>query len=191
MSTESQIHVGKSSTSGYCCCDHEFIRSPLPLLLSCAFMHTSSGWNQQPGHLDQGPTTPPPRPPTLESLAGGKKIRVTWSDGEESTYHAVWLRHNCRCPKCWGESSDQKLVSSFGGTDELQPDEMIVSSVRSKWMFGPCEEEKMDDVFHSPSREVSFLARLSSKLAVRWQLHILLAVLSLRRMCKLISTHVL
>jgi len=40
---------------------------------------------------------------SLESSPDGKKLCVSWADGEESTYHAVWLRHNCRCPQCWDE----------------------------------------------------------------------------------------
>ena len=33
-----------------------------------------------------------------------------WSDGEQSTYHAVWLRHNCQCPECWDDTANQKLL---------------------------------------------------------------------------------
>ena len=40
---------------------------------------------------------------SLESSPDGKKLCVSWADGEESTYHAVWLRHNCRCPQCWDD----------------------------------------------------------------------------------------
>ena len=90
-------------------------------------MHTSSGWNQQPGHLDQGPTTPP----TLESLAGGKKIRVTWSDGEESTYHAVWLRHNCRCPECWDPVTEQTLVTPENLRGKLSAQSAVLHTGKS------------------------------------------------------------
>ena len=40
---------------------------------------------------------------SLELSPDGKKLCVSWADGEESTYHAVWLRHNCRCPQCWDD----------------------------------------------------------------------------------------
>ena len=47
---------------------------------------------------------------SLESSPDGKKLCVSWADGEESTYHAVWLRHNCRCPQCWDDRNAEPLV---------------------------------------------------------------------------------
>ena len=47
---------------------------------------------------------------SLESSPDGKKLCVSWADGEESTYHAVWLRHNCRCPQCWDDRNAAPLV---------------------------------------------------------------------------------
>ena len=49
---------------------------------------------------------------TVSCAANGKKMIVTWDDGEESAFHAVWLRHNCQCPECVQHSSGQKLVTS-------------------------------------------------------------------------------
>ena len=31
---------------------------------------------------------------------GGRKVYVKWEDGHQSNFHAIWLRHNCHCPKC-------------------------------------------------------------------------------------------
>ena len=47
---------------------------------------------------------------SLESSPDGKKLCVSWADGEESTYHAVWLRHNCRCPQCWDDRNAGPMV---------------------------------------------------------------------------------
>ena len=49
---------------------------------------------------------------TVSCAADGKKMKVTWDDGGESTFHAVWLRHNCQCSECVQHSSGQKLVTS-------------------------------------------------------------------------------
>ena len=47
---------------------------------------------------------------SLELSPDGKKLCVSWADGEESTYHAVWLRHNCRCPQCWDDRNSSPMV---------------------------------------------------------------------------------
>ena len=45
---------------------------------------------------------------SLIGIQEGRKLRVSWADGRESSYHAVWLRHNCQCPNCTS-SSNQRL----------------------------------------------------------------------------------
>ena len=39
-----------------------------------------------------------------------KKIRLSVEGEPERRYHGVWLRHNCRCPKCLIVSSNQNIV---------------------------------------------------------------------------------
>ena len=39
----------------------------------------------------------------------GRTLRLTSSNGESSSYSAVWLRHNCQCPSCL-TSSRQKSI---------------------------------------------------------------------------------
>ncbi len=34
----------------------------------------------------------------LDRTGGG--FQVTWADGGQSVFHAIWLRDNCRCPDC-------------------------------------------------------------------------------------------
>lgn len=47
---------------------------------------------------------------TLQQIDSGNKLKVVWKDGQEATYHARWLRHNCKCPECWESSSGQKVM---------------------------------------------------------------------------------
>ena len=45
------------------------------------------------------------------SVAQDKKtVFLQFDDGEKNTYHAVWLKHCCRCPKCWHTTTMQSLV---------------------------------------------------------------------------------
>ncbi|MCH7889662.1 MAG: DUF971 domain-containing protein, partial [Proteobacteria bacterium] len=30
----------------------------------------------------------------------GGRVRLTWGDGHESRFHAIWLRYNCDCEGC-------------------------------------------------------------------------------------------
>ena len=55
-----------------------------------------------------------------------------WSDGEQSTYHAVWLRHNCQCPECWDSIANQKLVVDV---NELRSDLKIHSVTGSGELY--------------------------------------------------------
>jgi len=63
---------------------------------------------------------------TVSCAADGKKMKVTWDDGEESTFHAVWLRHNCQCSECVQHSSGQKLVTSVELSGSLRISETRV-----------------------------------------------------------------
>ena len=45
------------------------------------------------------------------SFLEGNNFCVTWSDGEQSRYHSMWLRHNCQCPECWDASSNLKRAA--------------------------------------------------------------------------------
>lgn len=47
----------------------------------------------------------------------GKQLQALWNNStKQSTYHSVWLRHNCNCPQCLN-SSNQNAVASY----ELDP----------------------------------------------------------------------
>ena len=47
---------------------------------------------------------------SAEATQDGKRVCVSWADGEERRYHAVWLRHNCKCPQCWDDGFSSPLV---------------------------------------------------------------------------------
>ena len=49
---------------------------------------------------------------TVSCDENGRKMTVRWPDGEESVFHAVWLRHSCQCSECVQHSSGQRLVTS-------------------------------------------------------------------------------
>ena len=44
-----------------------------------------------------------------EVLSNGRKVKFTWANGETSSFHSVWLRHNCQCSDCI--SSNQKSIN--------------------------------------------------------------------------------
>ena len=68
--------------------------------------------------------------PTSECVDGGKKVRIHWPDGKESSYYAVWLRQNCQCPKCCEVHSQHKVVGARGCLEELNQDKMNISSAK-------------------------------------------------------------
>ena len=65
--------------------------------------------------------------PTIELSSSGRKLTVGWSDGEESVFHSLWLRHNCRCSSCWNSSFEQKTIDG----DVLQNDPTVSSATVS------------------------------------------------------------
>ena len=48
----------------------------------------------------------------VKIVGDGKELKVVWpgKGGDESTYHATWLKHGCHCPLCWEEATTQHLV---------------------------------------------------------------------------------
>ena len=43
-------------------------------------------------------------------LVDSAGVNVEWTEREEDYFHGVWLRHNCHCPLCIDEDSNQKIV---------------------------------------------------------------------------------
>ncbi|MFQ5970973.1 MAG: TauD/TfdA family dioxygenase [Alphaproteobacteria bacterium] len=40
---------------------------------------------------------------------GADTLRIAWSDGHDSVFHAIWLRDNCPCTGCRHPENDQRL----------------------------------------------------------------------------------
>ena len=66
---------------------------------------------------------------SIQSLvtANGKELKITWPDGAQNSYSAIWLRHNCECSECKQPHSGQKILDGA----ELAHDLNISSDVAS------------------------------------------------------------
>ncbi|XP_012946749.1 gamma-butyrobetaine dioxygenase [Aplysia californica] len=53
----------------------------------------------------------------LKVLEQGKYVDITWSDGHQSRFHALWLRHNCHCEDCKLDHNGM-LTINFNDIDE-------------------------------------------------------------------------
>ena len=68
-------------------------------------------------------------PAEVSVANGGSQLRAVWkkeSEAEPSVYHAVWLRHNCHCPRCL---SRDNLIEVQ--TQELDP-QLKISDLKLK-----------------------------------------------------------
>jgi gamma-butyrobetaine dioxygenase len=45
----------------------------------------------------------------LHATNDSTSIEIEWADGHQSTYHHVWLRHNCGCASCRHSGTDQNM----------------------------------------------------------------------------------
>ena len=45
----------------------------------------------------------------VEVVNDGREVCVVWpgEEGQQSTYHATWLKYSCRCPLCWNKLTMQ------------------------------------------------------------------------------------
>ncbi|XP_021372582.1 uncharacterized protein LOC110462759 isoform X3 [Mizuhopecten yessoensis] len=64
---------------------------------------------------------------TIKVIDAGKKMEITWNNGETSRFHAVWLRHHCRCVECYCPSSNQRSLHF----DELPLEVLILKATLS------------------------------------------------------------
>src|SRR3989338_782395 len=46
----------------------------------------------------------------VEKSLDGRSIKVAWTDGRESNFHSIWLRHACLCKQCQDPSSQNRLL---------------------------------------------------------------------------------
>ena len=40
----------------------------------------------------------------------GGRVEIAWEDGNRESFHAIWLRDNCPCPRC-RHPNGQKLTN--------------------------------------------------------------------------------
>lgn len=52
---------------------------------------------------------------------------VRWKDGHSARYPFVWLRDNCRCPKCYHPSSYQRLALMANLDPEVKPTQQEIA----------------------------------------------------------------
>ena len=51
--------------------------------------------------------------PTFTISGEGKKLKALWNtETPPSTYHAVWLRHNCHCPQCLSGNNQKSVLTT-------------------------------------------------------------------------------
>lgn len=67
----------------------------------------------------------------------GKELSITWSDGAENSYSAIWLRHNCECAQCRQPHSGQKVVDAAELTRSLHVSSEGAADgfVKLKWRY--------------------------------------------------------
>ncbi|CAH6720691.1 putative trimethyllysine dioxygenase [[Candida] jaroonii] len=56
------------------------------------------------------------------------EIHVTFEDGNQSTYHNIWLRDNCHCDKCYYSITKQRLLNSATINDDIKPKDLKVEN---------------------------------------------------------------
>jgi gamma-butyrobetaine dioxygenase len=56
------------------------------------------------------PAAAAPRTQIRSVRVSDPTLVVAWGDGHESRFHFIWLRHNCRCEKCYAPGTASNLV---------------------------------------------------------------------------------
>ena len=51
--------------------------------------------------------------------------KITWPDGNVSTYHFIWLRDNCSCEKCGSHNSGSRFQSLLDIPVDIAPSSYI------------------------------------------------------------------
>ena len=63
-------------------------------------------------------------------------LELTWNDGHHSSYHYIWLRDNCACPKCGDRNGGHRYLELGSIDADITPDEVSVDdsgSLQIKW----------------------------------------------------------
>ncbi|MFT5506300.1 MAG: gamma-butyrobetaine dioxygenase, partial [Gammaproteobacteria bacterium] len=57
----------------------------------------------------------------LRASNDSTSIEIEWEDHHQSTYHHVWLRHNCSCASCRHSGTDQNMNLIENVPADIQP----------------------------------------------------------------------
>lgn len=49
------------------------------------------------------------------------QLVIQWDDGQQSSYHFIWLRDNCHCDKCYYPATKQRLLNSAHIAPDVAP----------------------------------------------------------------------
>lgn len=65
-------------------------------------------------------------------------VSVKFDDGKESSYHGIWLRDHCKCPKCYHTLTKQRLVDTGEIPIDIKPLSLYLNenALQIKWPDG-------------------------------------------------------
>ena len=66
----------------------------------------------------------------LQATNDSTSIEIEWGDGHQSTYHHVWLRHNCDCASCRHSGTDQNMNLIENIPVDIQPSALKATADR-------------------------------------------------------------
>ena len=68
---------------------------------------------------------------------GGGLVTITWTDGGEAVFHAIWLRDNCACPACRDPGNGQRLFDIAALPDAMAVGEAEIDGDTLALRFAP------------------------------------------------------
>lgn len=72
-------------------------------------------------------------PTAIERNSQQRVVRITWSDGHQSTYDYEFLRWRCPCATCAGEGGHQGMLETI---TELKPEQTELVEIRLVGWYG-------------------------------------------------------
>ena len=97
-----------------------------------------------------------------------RSLVLTWEDGHESEFHYVWLRDNCRCPRCRSPQTFERvsftgdipldiaprkaMLSPAGGLEVIWDHDGMASCYSGDWLYEHrYPPEGPEEAAHSPT----------------------------------------
>ncbi|KDO23485.1 hypothetical protein SPRG_21026 [Saprolegnia parasitica CBS 223.65] len=66
-------------------------------------------------------TPPIPLADIAYTQATDETLNLSWTDGHHSSFHYVWLRDNCHCPRCRHPVAEERLHDTLAIPMDIQP----------------------------------------------------------------------